>query len=195
MTFKKFLNYHDLIGHHTLLYGETDTGKTFYTSKFVQFLLEKEKTDPNEITILDFAPNLKHIKSLKIGGKIGDFYPESVNCVNLTFTGEIIPPRLNSGNKKELYKNAFHNYLKTSQILGAFNENPTPILIINDISIFLHLGNKKYLLDTIQKPNTFLGNTYYGSSISKDFARIFSLIEKYRVEYLIKRIENSIKTD
>ena len=60
----------DFLGHHTLLYGEINTRKTFYTAKFIQFLLEDKKIDPPKISILDFAPKLKIIEGKKIGGKI-----------------------------------------------------------------------------------------------------------------------------
>jgi hypothetical protein len=175
MKFSENFDFSKFIGYHTLLYGETDTRKTYYTAKFVQFLLTVNNIEPNEISILDFGPKLFKHYGIKIGGRIEDFYPQSLKCNNIAFLGEIIPPRLTSSNKKQLYDNACKNYEKTSEILNKFNENPTSILIINDISIYLHLGSKQYLLDTIRKANTFFGNTYYGTSIKQDFAKLFSL--------------------
>jgi hypothetical protein len=189
MSFLNKFNYKDYIGHHTLLYGETNTKKTYYTAKFVQFLVETKDFNSNEISILDFAPTLNTIKNLKIGGKIKDFYDNSIICNNIFFKGDIIPPRLRARSKKELYETACKNYKKTYEILNFFNNNPTKILIINDISIYLHIGNKNLLLEAISKSNTFFGNSYYGSSIKSDFAKQFSLREKRLVEYLIKKIE------
>jgi len=189
MLFLNKFNYKNHIGHHTLLYGETNTKKTYYTAKFIQFLVETKDFNSNEISILDFAPTLNTIKNLKIGGKIKDFYDNSVICNNIFFKGDIIPPRLRARSKKELYEIACKNYKKTYEILNFFNNNPTKILIINDISIYLHIGNKNLLLEAISKSNTFFGNSYYGSSINSDFAKQFSLREKRLVEYLIKKIE------
>ncbi len=194
MIFLENLNFNDLIGHHTLLYGETNTKKTFYTTKFVRFLLELKIVLPKDISILDFAPNLEKIKNLKIGGKIRDFYEYSTKCRNITFKGEIIPPRLNSSNKTELYRNACENYKKASKILNSFNEDPTSTLIINDISIYLHMGSLKLLLKAINNSTTFFGNSYYGSSIKKDFATFFSRREKRQVEILVKEVEKSYFT-
>jgi len=194
MKFHNDLNFNDLIGHHALLHGETNTKKTYYTAKFVQFLVESKKIDPKEISLLDFAPKLSIIKKLKIGGKIQDYYEDCNKCNTFTFEGEIIPPRLKATNLKELYNNACQNYKKTSKILQKFNENPTLFLIINDISIYLHLGSKKYLLETIKKASTFFGNTYHGTSIKRDFATLFSLREKKLVEHLINNIEFSFFT-
>jgi len=194
MKFKLNLDFEKHIGHSTLLYGDTNTKKTIQTSKFVQFLLESKKVPPKEITILDFAPNLTKVRNLKIGGKIRDFYENSSKCRNISFRGDIIPPRLNSRNKTELYQNAYKNYKKTSKILNSFNEDPTTILIINDISIHLHVGSIKLLLTVINKSNTFFGNSYYGSSIERDFANLFSRREKRRVENLIKEVEKSYFT-
>lgn len=194
MIFLKGLNFSDVIGQYSLLYGETNTKKTKYTSKFVQFLLESKKISPKEITILDFAPNLTRVRNLKIGGKIRDCYENSAKCRNISFKGEIIPPRLNSSNKIELYRYAYKNFKKTSKMLNSFNEEPTSILIINDISIYLHMGSLKLLLKAINNSSTFFGNSYYGSSIRKDFANLFSRREKRQVENLIKEVEKSYLT-
>jgi hypothetical protein len=194
MIFREDLDFNQFIGHSTILYGETNTKKTYYTAKFVQFLIESKDINPKDITILDFAPELNIIKDLKIGGKIEDFYENSIECNNISFEGEIIPPRLNASNKKELYDYAFKNYNKTHEILKNFNENQTSFLIINDISIYLHQGNKKYLLETIKKANTFFGNSYYGSSIKRNFSTFFSLKEKRSVRFLLKRVDYAFET-
>jgi len=194
MIFHEDLDFNRFIGYSTILYGETNTKKTYYTAKFIQFLIESKTINPQDITILDFAPKLSIIKDLKIGGKIEDFYNESIECNNISFVGEIIPPRLNANNKKELYENALKNYNKTHETLRNFNENPTSILIINDMSIYLHIGNKKYLLETIKKASTFFGNSYYGSSIKRNFATLFSLKEKRSVKFLLKRVDNALIT-
>ena len=194
MSFQNKLDFNSLYGLHTLIYGETNTKKTFYTAKFVQFLLESKEVSPKDISILDFAPNLTTIRDLKIGGKIRDYYENSAKCRNILFRGDIIPPRLNSRNKTELYQNAYENYKKTSEILNLFNEKPTPVLIINDISIHLHIGRIELLLTAINKSNTFFGNSYYGSSIKRDFASLFSRREKRRIENLKKELEKSYFT-
>ncbi len=187
-------SFENFIGRYSLLYGETDTKKTYLTSKFIQFLIEVKKINPKDISILDFAPSKESINHVKIGGKIVDFYQKSNFCNNILFEGDIIPPRLNASNRKELYENARKNYEKTYSILQIFNKNPTEILIINDISIYLHIGNNKLIIGSINKSNTFLGNSYYGSSIKRDFATKFSLRERRLVEYLIKKIEYSYFT-
>ncbi|MFX0103988.1 MAG: hypothetical protein ACFE75_00665 [Candidatus Hodarchaeota archaeon] len=194
MIFNDKIRFTDLIRHHTFLYGETNTKKTYYTAKFVQFLTESRHFNPKEISILDFAPKLSVIKNVKIGGKIKDFYENSIICNNLYFEGEITPPRLNARNRKELYENACKNYRKTYKLLKFFNSSPTKVLIINDISIYLHIGNKNLLLKAIENSNTFFGNSYYGSSIKSDCNTLFSLREKRLVDYLIKKIEFSFFT-
>ncbi len=194
MKFHDKLSFDDFIGAHTILYGEANTKKTYYTAKFVQYLTDKKKINPKEISILDFAPQLSNIRGLKIGGKIEDFFPQSIRCNNILFEGEIIPPRLNANNKNELYQYAQMNYEKTFEILEIFNEEPTSILVINDISIYLQLGNKKYILDTIKQASTFFGNTYYGSSIKRNFAKLFSKKEKRSVKFLLKRVDKAFTT-
>ena len=194
MIFHENLDFNQFIGYHTILYGETNTKKTYFTAKFVQFLVESKNINPKDISILDFAPKLNIINGLKIGGKIEDFYALCSKCKNISFEGEIIPPRLNASNKKELYHFASINYEKTQRCLEKFNHSPTPFLVINDISIYLHSGNKKYFLNSIKKANTFFGNSYYGSSIKRNFALFFSLKEKRSVRYLLKRVKNTYIT-
>jgi len=186
-------NLGSLLHHSTILFGETNTKKTLFTAKFLKFLLEEKKIPPKKITILDFAPKLKHIEDLKIGGKIQDYYKYTHNCRINTHEKEIIPPRLNSENKKELCQYALHNYILTQSDLEFFQKKPTKFLLINDISIYLHLGNKKYFLESINKAETFFGNTYYGESIGekrKEFS-LFNLKERKDTEHLIKRMDFS----
>ncbi|MFX1296167.1 MAG: hypothetical protein ACFFD2_15120 [Promethearchaeota archaeon] len=192
----KAINYPDFnssIGYSTLLYGETDTKKTFYTAKFVQYLLDSN-FNPQEISILDFAPKLTFLKDLKVGGRIQDYYNESIICKNFIIEEEIIPPRLKARNKSELYNNLCRNYEITSTALKNFNQNPTSILIINDISIYLHLGSKYYILQTLSQVDTFFGNSYYGTSIKSKFSTLLSTNEKKKVDYLVKNIEHSYFT-
>ena len=189
MNASNTLDFEKILGTHTLLFGETDTKKTLYTAKFLEFLLETKKIPANNITVLDFAPKLAYIDNLKIGGKIQDYYDYKKKYNSIPFEGEIIPPRMNARSKKELYEIICHNHKIISKVINIFNDNPTKILIINDLSIYLHLGNKSQLLNIIGKTNTFLGNAYYGSSISSKFARLLSAKEKKRVEFLIKNVE------
>lgn len=194
MKFSKDFNFESLIEHKTIIYGEINTGKTEYTAKFIQFLMEEKQINPMEISILDFAPKLMMIKGRNIGGRIKNFYMKSKICNYLNLQGEIIPPRLNAKNREELYRNANHNYLITSKALESYIKKPTNILIINDISIYLHVGDEKLLLKSIKKCNTFFGNTYYGTSIRSDFESNFSIKERRTIENLLKKVENSFKT-
>ncbi len=185
-------NFDGFIGEQTLLYGETNRGKTQSTANFVQFLVESKKIPPKEITILDFAPNLEIIKGKKIGGRIEDYYTLSFLCNNLTFDGVIIPPRLKSTSRKELYDNICKNYKKSSSIMEKYIDHPTPILIINDVSIYLHLGSKKTLLNLIKQAKTFFGNTYSGDSIISKTTKLLSILERKKVDFLIKNVNNPI---
>lgn len=187
-------NFINCIGRHTLLYGETDTGKTYLTAKFIEFLIESERFNPEDISILDFAPPINSFNNVKFGGKIEDFSKLSLQCRNIPLKGEIIPPRFAASNKKQLYDFIYHNYRITSQCLEIFKQKPTGHLIINDLSIYLHLGNKNSFLELINSVNTFFGNSYYGVEIKSDFSKLLSLKEKNRVEFLIKNIENPIST-
>jgi hypothetical protein len=188
-------SFEPFLGHKVLLYGETDTKKTYYTSRFVKFLLDNSKCNPKVITILDFAPELQKINGLKIGGKISDYYKDSEKCKYYNLPGKIIPPRLEAENRRDLLRFAKQNYEKTSIALKEYNEKPTKILIMNDISIHLHVGDPEEIIKSIKQSETFFGNSYYGISISKNFSKNFSLREKKKIENVFKEIEQSYHTD
>jgi hypothetical protein len=187
----KFIN---CVGHHTLLYGETDSRKTYLTAKFIEFLINSENVNPDDISILDFAPPLNYFNNIKIGGKIKDFSKLSLQCRNIPLKGEIIPPRFTASNKKQLYDYLCHNYRITSLCIKSFEEDPTNYLIVNDISIYLHLGNKSTFLILLNSVGTFFGNAYYGNEIKSNLSKLISLKERKRVEFLIKNIDYPIST-
>lgn len=191
---KKEINYKKAIGQYTLLYGEANTGKTLITAKFIDFLLETHFFNPKEISILDFAPKFLEIDGIKIGGRILDYSKKSIICNYISCNEDIIPPRLNSNNKQELFQNICHNYKISIQMLESYYKQQTKVLIMNDISIFLHLGDKNVLLKAINNSDTFFGNAYYGIKIEKSFSTLLSLKEKKRVEFLINHVHNSILT-
>jgi len=194
MNCQNKLDFDRLLGIKVLLYGETNTYKTFCSAKYVQYLMEDRKIDPNHISIIEFAPKLQTIDDLKIGGKVKDYFKESKLCKYLETDEEIIPPRLHAKNRKELYSNVCHNYRQTRLVLQEFNEKPTPYLIINDISIYLHLGDKRDLIKAIENANNVIGNAYYGKNISQKakFARIFSLKEQIKIKNLRKYFDKTI---
>ena len=85
MSFHKTIDFNNLQGCHTFIYGETNTKKTYCTAQFVRFLIELKGITPKDITILDFAPDLVKTKKMKIGGKIQDYYENSTKCRNISF--------------------------------------------------------------------------------------------------------------
>ncbi|MBN1802649.1 MAG: hypothetical protein JW891_14150 [Candidatus Lokiarchaeota archaeon] len=180
------------IDHHTILYGESNTGKTKRTAMFLQYLIDS-KMDPKTISVLDFAPESRVYERRKIGGKILDYYDIS-ETLGLFIDVKIIPPRLTARNKKEIRKYALQNCKLTEKALKKYCENPTTILLINDISIYLQKGSLKFILKIIKKSTTFYGNSYYGSSIDNKYSKNFSKIESKKISRLIKNIEFSFFT-
>ncbi len=94
-----------------------------------------------------------------------------------------------------MYSNICHNFKTIYKIIEIYNSSPTPVLIINDISLYFHMGGEKLLINTINKSNTFFGNSYYGTSIVRKFSNLLSIKEKKRVEFLIKNVDNPFVTE
>lgn len=185
------LEYEQLIGEHSLIYGETNSFKTYYCAQFVKYLLDEKQINKKLVAILDFAPPLVKKEGGKIGGKILDYFPGAKECTYIKDERSIIPPRYASQNKEQLLNYSCHNFKITYNALKTYIEKPSPYLIINDVSIHLQVGGLHILIDAIRRSETFLGNCYYGSSITKDYATLFSLREQIKTKKLLKYVKDT----
>jgi hypothetical protein len=170
-----------LLNQHTLIIGEAGTGKTLFTAFFLAKLLEQRTYPLQSITILDFGPPKVLIDNKWIGGRIEDYIallsPEfpKINAilqqiVVLPENGrlKVRAPRISSHSMDEIFQLCLENYQITSRALLYYLNEPTPVLIINDVSIYLHLGGIHLLLAAIKKSKTALINGYAGNILLND---------------------------
>ncbi len=192
MSLRKLKDLNELIGHQTILYGESNTGKTHNAAIFLQFLLNSN-IDPKTISVLDFAPKCQIYNKRKIGGKIIDYFIPP-DTLGLFLDVETTPPRLTGKNKREIKNYALQNQDLTKKALKRYLIRPTPILIVNDISIYLQKGSIRFFIKVLKSAITFYGNSYYGKSISNKYSKRFSKIESNKILRLIENIELSYFT-
>lgn len=60
--------------------------------------------------------------------------------------------------------------------------NPTPILFINDLSIYFQSGKWEKVFNVMQKAKVALANAYYGRSLENDLKTGISKIERKTLE-------------
>ncbi len=195
-NFRSELPYDKIIGKKLLIFGESNTGKTELTSKILSFI--RTHPDIGTIFVLDLGPERFQIQSIEYGGKLTD-YDEKVKDDSKVYfyTYPIIPPRSYSSNTSEVYKNCLKNFslihndfiITIDKILGQKGKYE---LIINDLTIFLHLGSYFPLLKILKTNQTVVVNAYYGEKLANDFGSNISWRERMIVQALCRHFDYPI---
>jgi hypothetical protein len=212
-TFKKNPPFHkDLVGHKTLLLGETNAGKTRFTFKFLCYLLKEHSLEPTEISVLEFAPPRVQSGQLAIGGTLRDLLQEStpltpsfmklINSVHwiqressdpCTVTpAKILTPRYSAKSSQEVLNACCVNFSATQKQLLFYIQNPTKFLIINDVGIYLHLGGLPLLKKALELSQTCLFNAYLGRNLLDDKGSYISRREEIMLLLLSKTLDTYI---
>jgi archaellum biogenesis ATPase FlaH len=139
-------------GLKTLIVGDVNTGKTSYTQ-----LLLLECRGKKTMVVLDMAPE----KVKNIGGKMQVLSDPEIHY----FTTQIRPPRLSAENEEEAIKIANENAKSIERdLLSRAESIPADALIVNDVSLYLQMGNFKRLLQVMERFQTVILNGYYGEA-------------------------------
>ncbi|MEM3832374.1 MAG: hypothetical protein QW128_02075 [Thermoprotei archaeon] len=179
------ISVHDLLHKRTLIIGDIGKGKTRITALIVKLFIDiglKEK-----ITIIDMAPP----RSEAIGGKVSEYI--NVNSIRYFHDDRIRGPRISAKTSEELFLIAEKNKDIIEQFLNYYLNDPTEILIMNDITIYLHKGSVSRIIQCINKSKTFIGNAYSGVKLYKEQFRDFDINESNKLSEIIKIMDNIIK--
>jgi len=174
----------DLIGKKALIKGEVGAGKTQYTESL---LLEAIKMGLiNDTTVIDMAPEMAFFGGRQIGGKmkIKSVFPS----LRYLTDNEIAPPRIHGRTKEEVLEIANSNAIKIGTLIKCFLERKTPILVINDLTIFLHAGDLRLIMNAISEAKTCVLNAYSGKMLLNDKGSGIS----EREAALLKKIEEEM---
>jgi energy-coupling factor transporter ATP-binding protein EcfA2 len=200
-----------IIGKKTLLIGESGSGKTTLMGILLLKMIQEWNIPPNQISVLDFAPPRSPIGTGWLGGTVdGLFDPNSLHprfheIDQIMFSGvrwlrkmtgngdadspPFRTPRLSARNAQEIYDACLENYrlaLRQLQILVA---QPTPIVMVNDITIFLHLGGLREIEKIFHQAPTAVLNGYYGIKLKPDHGSQISARERTMIHLLSKKTE------
>lgn len=154
-------SFKDMVGKKVLIKGEVGTGKTRLTSALLRQCVELLPT--RHVTVMDFAPSRRQIEGLMIGGTLS-----SLKGVEYLRPPTVWAPRLDGKTKAEVLELAEKNALSIDILLQRFKKSPTPVLFINDLTIYFHAGSLENLLDVVRATETFVSNAYEGIQLAKD---------------------------
>ncbi|MBS7652174.1 MAG: hypothetical protein QW638_05740 [Candidatus Bathyarchaeia archaeon] len=176
----------DLILKRTLIVGDVGVGKTRMTINLLCDALSKGYS--RDITIVDMAPGSMVYQGRKIGGCISDMIklPGGVRYLK---PNRIMAPRITASSPGELLLMVENNRKSIEPLLREFLDDPTPILFINDVSIYFQSGCYKKVFEVLEASKTFIGNGYYGGSLIFDYGTGVSKIERHLMDLLISKVD------
>ncbi|MEM2872267.1 MAG: hypothetical protein QXH52_00305 [Candidatus Caldarchaeum sp.] len=165
----------------TVIYGEAGSGKT----RLLAHLLSRLKAvlNPLDITVVDIAPE----RIGEVGGPLTVY--ADMSGMRYLRPGRVYAPRLMACNAEDLRRYVTLNVEEARKCLQAYASNPTPVLAVNDATIFLHGAEVNELLGYAAKASTFMATAYYGEKLSEDYGTGLSSSERSRVEELLKHVD------
>jgi DNA replication protein DnaC len=179
------LNINNILRKRTLIVGDIGSGKTKLTAQIVKNLIDKGFS--SEITVIDMAPQRKGI----IGGKISEYI--DIKTIRYLNAENVQGPRITAKTTEELFTIAENNKRIIEPLLNHYLNNPTEILVINDLTLYLHKGSPIKIIQCITKSKTFVGNAYQGTKLSRNDSKEFDKIESDKLLEIIKIIDYIIK--
>ena len=176
-----------LWGQKLLITGEVRTGKTRMTRNILEITVAVK---PGEITVIDMAPRAVTVNGIAVGGTLmreGEF------DVRLLRSEPIMTPRLSARTGAELFELAEINLHAIQGLLDAFRADPSRILFVNDVSIYLQQGALSCLWSVFVLAETVVANGYMGDCLHEDLGTGISSRERRRMEALALMMDRVIR--
>ena len=211
------LNFKDLLEKTTIITGESEKGKTYIAACFLNYIIQNvlnayETYDKVRVFVIDMAPKRFTKNGISVGGKIIDILQSISTSQKITYMDiqNIIPPRSNSKTADEAVQLSKSNYYNIIPHLNRVyselkpqkktsnNESLHNIVIINDLSIFLHHGSPKNIVKLIKLKTgcfklTLFMNSYEGTVLLEDHESGISEKEKNKVRLIKNNCDFSIE--
>jgi hypothetical protein len=176
----------NLLGKKVLIVGDVGSGKTVLTLKIVYGLIDLGFG--GRISILDFAPNLMLHCGRRVGGKFTD-YSFNPKLVRMYIPVETIPPRILGKCRDEVLMYANMNRGRCGDAIKLFIDDPSDILVINDLSLYFHVGDLGLIVDAMKLCKTFIANAYFDGFIEDKFSMGISINEREVTMNLMKIVD------
>lgn len=178
----------EIIGKKVLILGEVGSGKTSLTAKAVQDLALL--IQPEEITVIDMAPEAIG----EIGGKLS-LHMSLDSKLRYLSPAKVFAPRTMGTSHTQVIEFARRNKNAIEPLLGDFLKTPTRTLVINDITLYLHLGKLEKIIDCVKLTDTFLASAYLGVKLKEDHGTGISVRERQAIKRLGAHMDHLVKLD
>jgi hypothetical protein len=185
-------SFRGLLGKRTLIYGDVGTGKTRLTVRLLEEALKLDFT--REITVIDMAPKSITARGIRVGGRLSEA-TDATRRLRYLAPRRVETPRLAARNGEELLDLVEKNRRRIGRLLKNYVEKPTPILFVNDVSIYLQSGDFETLAKAIEEALTFVANGYYGKVLSNDYSTGISALERELMDKLAAMMDLRIRLD
>ncbi len=179
------MNVELFLNKYTLVIGDVGKGKTKLTGDFIKELIRLGYD--GDLYIIDLAPNVRNI-----GSRLSKYVYGFRNSI-YRYSREIRAPRVEAKDSRMLKEYIERNYRVALEFFKDFVKSGRKILVVNDLSIFLHYAEVEEVLRYIEHSDTFFGNCYYGEHIIDQFGTGIDRIERKKVLELTKYMDNVIK--
>jgi CO dehydrogenase nickel-insertion accessory protein CooC1 len=176
----------EILGKKVLLLGEAGSGKTKLAAQLLRELMVL--VNPEEITVIDLAPQ----RVGEIGGKLTD-YVNIDSRIRYLSPENVYTPRLAGASPKQVLHYAELNRKNMEPLLNKFIRNVTEVLVLNDVTLYLHSGKLETVLKCVRLANTFLTTAYYGSKLAEDLGTGISSKEKQLADKLATSMDLTVK--
>ncbi|WP_287585714.1 hypothetical protein [Candidatus Borrarchaeum sp.] len=181
------ISFRDIKNKKLLILGEVASGKTQLLIELLQDTLQYA----DKITLLDFAPSVKFVKGMKIGGRVNERIemPSNVDylCPERVETPRLTAAETNSA--KQLLRLAHTNAKNMSLKINEFLKAPTNIVFINDISLLFQVGNIEPVEKLLEIVNTAVITGYYGKKLEEDLGTGVSKKERTLMQKLSRQVD------
>jgi GTPase SAR1 family protein len=178
----------EIFGKKVLILGEAGSGKTMLAAQLIQELMDL--VNPEKISVIDLAPK----RVGEFGGKLTDYLSIS-GKVKYYSPKRVYTPRLSGKSPKQILRYAELNKRNMQPLFNEFIRNATDILVINDITLYLHSGELETILECVKLAKTFLATAYYGSKLAEDLGTGISLRERRLTDRLAAFMDLVVKID
>jgi hypothetical protein len=127
------------------------------------------------------APEKKLYKGKFIGGKISDVstLPSGLRILR---PRKINTPRFSAIDRNDLIRQVEENSVMIEETLDLYLEDISPILFVNDLSLYFQSGKYQKAFQAMEESETFVGNAYYGEYLEDDLGSGISFKERELVQ-------------
>jgi len=178
----------DIVGKRVLLLGEAGSGKTALAARVLEELMRLFA--PEEITVIDMAPR----RIGEVGGRLSDI-TDSTKKVKYLTPKRVYAPRFMGTSREQVLKFAELNRRAIEPLFNIFVRRPTRILVLNDVTLYLHAGELKTVLKSMRLAKTFLATAYRGSKLAEDRGSGISNREEQSVKRLSAQVDQIVEID